>query len=120
MENEFYRKEGDNPLARLLRKPWLTNKKLIFLLIFIPILLFILFNNKGIIQRIRLGYERDRIQEQIRIEEEKQKKIQEEIYLLKNSDEKIEKVAREKYNMKRPGETVYKKKNNIKKDENEK
>jgi cell division protein FtsB len=112
MENRFYRKNGENILSKLLNKPGMINKKIIFLLVILTIFLFLLLNNKGIVQRIKLEYEKKKINEQIQNEEQRQKKYQEEIYLLKNSNEKIEKVAREKYNMKRPGETVYKKKNN--------
>jgi cell division protein FtsB len=116
MENKFYRKDGENLLSKLLRKPEMINKKIIFLMVIVTILLFLLFNNKGIIQRINLEMDRKKINQQIQLEEQRQKKYQEEIYLLKNSNEKIEKIAREKYNMKRPGETVYKKKINKQKD----
>ena len=108
MENKFYRKDGENILLNLVKKNEFTNKKFIFLIILIPILLFLFFNNKGIIQRIGLEMERKKLLEQISLEEQRQKKFQEDIYLIKNSNEKIEKIAREKYNMKRPGETVYK------------
>jgi cell division protein FtsB len=112
MENSFYRKDGVNIVSKLLNKPEIINKKSILFLIIAIILLFLLFNNKGIIQRVHLEMNRKEINRQIQSEEQRQKKYQEEIYLLKNSDDKIEKIARERYNMKKPGETVYKKKNN--------
>ncbi len=112
MENRFYRNLDKNPVQHLVKKPGFINKKVLILLLLIPVLLFILFNNKGVWQRYKLDREKKQINEMIKSEEEKQKQYQQEIQDLKTDNKKIEKVAREKYNMKRPGETIYKRKNN--------
>ena len=112
MENKFYRKNDINPVQNLIKKPGFINKKVLLLLLIIPVLLFILFNNKGVWQRYKLEREKKGINEMIKSEEEKHKQYQDEIQSLKTDKSKIEKVAREKYNMKRPGETIYKRKDN--------
>lgn len=112
MQNQFYRNIDKNPVQNVVKKPGFINKKVLILLLLIPVLLFILFNNKGLWQRYKLEKEKNQIHETIKSEEEKQKKYQQEIEELKTEDKKIEKVAREKYNMKRPGETIYKRKDN--------
>jgi len=112
MDNHFYRNTEKKPLKNLLKKESTINKKLIIFFFIIPILLFIVFNNKGLWQRIKLEKEKEYINAQIKEEENKQKFYLNEIYLLKNDSAKVEKVAREKFNMKRSGETIYKRKNN--------
>jgi cell division protein FtsB len=112
MENQFYRNADKNPAQNIIKKPGFINKKVLILLLLIPVLLFILFNNKGVWQRYKLEREQKQINEMIKSEEEKHKQYQDEIQALKTDKSKIEKVAREKYNMKRPGETIYKRKDN--------
>ena len=112
MQNRFYRNSDKNPVQNVIKKPGFINKKILLLLLLIPVLLFILFNNKGLWQRFQLEREKDKINEMIKSEEERQKEYQQEIEALKTDNKKIEKVAREKYNMKRPGETIYKRKDN--------
>ncbi|HEY9186960.1 MAG TPA: septum formation initiator family protein [Ignavibacteria bacterium] len=112
MDNHFYRNTEKRPLKNLLKKEGTINKKLIIIFFIIPILLFIIFNNKGLWQRVKLEKEKESINTQIKEEEKKQKYYLNEIYLLKNDSSKIEKVAREKFNMKRSGETIYKRKDN--------
>jgi len=112
MENQFYRKSDQNPVQNLVKKPGFINKKVLLLLLIVPVLLFILFNTKGVWQRYKLEKEQKEINEMIKAEEEKHKQYQDEIQALKTDKSKIEKTAREKYNMKRPGETIYKRKEN--------
>jgi cell division protein FtsB len=87
------------------------NKKKLLLYLFITIivlgLLYIFFNERGMIKYFGLKSQVDSMQvelEQIKLENER---LKNEIdSLQKKIPAKMEQVAREKYNMKREGETV--------------
>lgn len=69
---------------------------------------YVLFNNRGIITRIRLEHQRQVMIEKVRTAEDETKRLQAYLKALDGDKETIEKVAREKYGMARDGETVYK------------
>lgn len=73
----------------------------VFLLL---IFAFILFNDYGVINYLKLKYKLDELDSDIEYVENRIKKIEKEIDSLQNSNFKLEKVAREKYNMIRKGE----------------
>lgn len=110
MNNQFYRNNNNNPLQQIIKKQSLLNIRTIFWLMLIPVIFFILFNNKGVWTRYSLKSEQKILQKKIEQAEEKHKFLLKEIESLKNDKDKIEQVAREKYNMRKPGETIYKKK----------
>jgi len=109
MSADFLRKikkKGD--VRSLLAKLW-SNKKLSGLLAaaFI-ILLYVLFNNQGVLQRIRLERQKKEMLQKIQQAEQEQKQLQDQSKALDGDKKAIEKVAREKYGMVREGEKVYK------------
>jgi len=74
--------------------------------LFIAGILFLSFNEYGIVKYIKLNNQVSELNEKIRTVELENKKLQSEIDSLENKvPAKIEKVAREKYNMMRPGES---------------
>ena len=87
------------------------NKKKLLLYLFITIivlgLLYIFFNERGMIKYFRLKSQVDSMQvelDQIKLENER---LKNEIdSLQKQIPAKMEQIAREKYNMKREGETL--------------
>lgn len=70
--------------------------------------LYILFNNNGVIARVRLEMQKSEALEKIRVAEEEQKKLKDQSKALDGDPKAIEKIAREKYGMVRENEKVYK------------
>jgi cell division protein FtsL len=108
MDDLFYRKKkrrfDPQHLLRLLR-----NKRLLAVLaIGLPLIGFILFGNRGIVQRIRLERQQAELQQKIREAEAETRRLQTEQKALEGDPKAIEKAAREKHGMVRDGETVYK------------
>jgi cell division protein FtsB len=109
MENQFYRKL---PTSRrlfkgVLRKA-LRNKKrtLLFSLTFV-LVTYLLFDNKGVIARVRLEAQKNELEQKIVQAEAETKSLHAQIIALQGDKKTIEKIAREKYGMARDGETVY-------------
>ena len=85
-----------------------TNKRLSLILVLgFALLVYVLFNSQGVLQRIRLEREKKEMIEKIQRAEEEQKQLQEQSKALEGDKKAIEKVAREKYGMVREGEKVY-------------
>lgn len=70
--------------------------------------LYVMFNNNGIVARIRLEMDKTEALERIRVAEEEQKKLKDQSKALDGDPKAVEKVAREKYGMVRENEKVYK------------
>ncbi|MCK9409612.1 MAG: septum formation initiator family protein [Bacteriovoracaceae bacterium] len=70
--------------------------------------LYVMFNNNGIVARIRLEMEKTDALEQIKIAEDEQLKLKDQSKALDGDPKAVEKVAREKYGMVRENEKVYK------------
>ncbi len=107
MDNQYYRKTKPKLkswLNRTLRKKFV----LLTLLITLPTLSFMMFSNKGIIQRLTLEREKEAMRIKINQTLQEQQKLQQQSKALDSDPKAIEKVAREKYGMIREGETVYK------------
>ena len=108
MENVFYRKKKSpwdfrEPLRRLL-----GNKRLLLLIaIATPLVGYLLFGSRGIIQRLRLEHQKVELEQRIRDAETDADRLKRESKALDNDRAAIERVAREKHGMVRPGETVY-------------
>lgn len=78
---------------------------ILFLIIFVLGLLYLLFNNFGIIKYIKLKKEVDSLIQQTEEIKNENKRLEGEIDSLKRFDSsKIEQVAREKHNMIKPNE----------------
>lgn len=102
-------------LRRLRKRRWLRGrfgfwkykKLLLRLLILLPILLYVLFNNKGVVQRIRLELQKREMEQKVQEAEAEGRHLREEVNAIENDLDAIEKVAREKHGMVREGEKVY-------------
>ncbi|MBI4811346.1 MAG: septum formation initiator family protein [Ignavibacteriales bacterium] len=107
MDDQYYRKvkpKFKGWLNKTLRK----KNVLIALLIALPAISFMMFSNKGIIQRLNFESEKKAMQEKIQQALKEQRRLEEETKALDSDPKAIEKVAREKYGMIKEGETVYK------------
>ncbi|MCL5021525.1 MAG: septum formation initiator family protein [Bacteroidetes bacterium] len=71
-------------------------------------LVYLLFDQKGLIQRIRLASEKATLEDRIEQLQKGNASMEEEIAKLQTSDKEIERIAREKYFMHRNGEKVIK------------
>jgi cell division protein FtsB len=109
MESDFYRKKKKRfdiggKVRRLLK-----NRRLVLgLLVGIPVLAYVLFGSRGVVQRVRLQRQKTELEAEIRAAETETKNLQAESKALDGDEKAIEKVAREKHDMVREGETVYK------------
>jgi len=86
---------------------WANKKLSAILAVALVVLLYVFFNNQGVIQRIRLEREKKELLHKIQVLEKEQKQLQEQSKALEGDKKAIEKVAREKYGMVREGEKVY-------------
>ncbi|HTY57962.1 MAG TPA: septum formation initiator family protein [Bacteroidota bacterium] len=108
MDNLFYRKNRGRPDLRALAKRVLKNRRLmIALIVGIPLAVFVVFGNHGILHRIRLQQRKTELESQIRAGEAERKSLEAESKKLDGDKAEIEKVAREKHHMSRQGEQVY-------------
>lgn len=81
---------------------------LFFLIIFTAGLLFVVFNESGVVKYMKLKSQLDSLNIEIQKEEAINELLRAEIDSLKRNDPaKIERVAREKYGLIRQGEKVY-------------
>jgi cell division protein FtsB len=78
------------------------------LVVFLVIAAYSVFSDKGLLTRIRMNREKERLSRMMEEEKKKQDSLKKEIELLNTSDKKIEKIAREKYGMTKEGEIIYK------------
>ena len=69
--------------------------------------MYILFNNHGVVARVRLEHQRNVMIAKVKEAEEETARLQSYLKALDGDKMTIEKVAREKYGMAREGETVY-------------
>ena len=108
MGDQFYRNIQPERLLKKIGKSAAKNKKRTIILIALFILvLYLLFDNKGIIKRLTLESEHREWIEKLKADSLETIRLQEQIKALEGDKKTIEKVAREKYGMKREGETVY-------------
>jgi cell division protein FtsB len=78
------------------------------LTVFLAIAAFSVFSDKGLLTRMKMNREKERLSRMLDEEKKKQDSLKKEIELLNTSDKKIEKIAREKYGMTKEGEIIYK------------
>ena len=109
MEGDFYRKPRKRKLISDLRKKlFKTRRRGIITVVSFLLLLYFLFDNKGIIARASLEMERQEMVEKVNAAEEETTQLQSDLKSLQGDKKTVEKVAREKHGMVREGETVYK------------
>jgi cell division protein FtsB len=109
MEDRFYRNIQPERFLKKITKSASKNKKrtAIIILAFL-ILLYLLFDNKGIITRVKLESQKRDWMEKVKADSLETQRLREQIKALEGDKKTIEKTAREKYGMTRDGETVYK------------
>lgn len=108
MSNDFYRRIQPQRAGKdLLRKALKNKKRTLLILLGFILILYVFFDNKGILARIRLESQRSELIEKVKSAEEETKKLQAQVKALENDKKTLEKTAREKYGMVRQGETVY-------------
>lgn len=108
MEDKFYRNlQPERFLKKISRSAKKNKRRTIFLIILFLLFLYLLFDNKGIITRIRLEVQHREWIEKVKSDSIETKRLQEQIKALEDDKKTIEKTAREKYGMAREGETVY-------------
>ncbi len=109
MESLFYRKTRKGlDIGGALRKLLKNRRLLIALVVGLPLGMYVVFGNRGILQRIRLERQKAELEARIREAEAETRTLQAQSKALDGDKQAIEKVARERYGMVREGETVYK------------
>lgn len=102
-------KQDKESILRIIARFIKYNLKFVFaLLFFIGLILFAVFGNKGLLQRMQMESEKKDLEKMLEAEVKKTEYLKKEIEELKSSDKKIEEVAREKYGMTKEGEKIYK------------
>ena len=108
MEDQFYRNLQPERFLKKIAKRAAKNKlRAIILVILFLLFLYLLFDNKGIVTRVRLEAQHREWIEKVKSDSIETKRLQEQIKALEGDKKTIEKTAREKYGMAREGETVY-------------
>ena len=108
-EPRFYRKAKPRiNLRGALRKILGNRRRLLLIAVALPLLGYVVFGNRGIVQRIRLQNEKADLERRIRAAEVEGKALQKESKALETDKKAIEKAAREKHNLVRDGERLYK------------
>ena len=109
MEGQYLRRiQKPRWLRGITKRVFKTRRRALFVIVGTLLVSYVLFNNRGIITRIRLEHQRQVMIEKVRTAEDETKRLQAYLKALDGDKETIEKVAREKYGMARDGETVYK------------
>lgn len=109
MEDQFYRKipSPRRALKGVFKKAFKNKRRTTFLIVALVFVTYLLFDNKGVIARVRLESQKRAIEEKILQAETETKALQAQIKALEGDKKTIETIAREKYGMARDGETVY-------------
>jgi cell division protein FtsB len=107
MDNQYYRKSRPK-FAGWLKNTFRKKSVVVTLLIALPALSFIIFSNKGILQRYTLEAEKRDMLKKLEQSKFEQSHLKQTSKALDSDPKAIEKVAREKYGMIKDGETVYK------------
>ena len=86
----------------------LKRKNALILLVLAVAFVYILFNPRGLIQRLSLEIEKSSLEKKIQSLEMENASMEKEIIKLQIDDKEIERIAREKYFMHKNGEKVVK------------
>jgi cell division protein FtsB len=113
MDDQFYRKiNPERFLKEIVRSAKRNKRRTLLLILAFLLLLYLLFDNKGIIARLSLEVQRREWNEKLKADSAEIARLKEQIKALESDKKTLEKTAREKYGMAREGETIYR----IKKD----
>jgi cell division protein FtsB len=109
MEGQFLRKTRKPRWLRgITKRVFKTRRRAAIAVASVILLSYVLFNNRGVLARIRLEHERQEMIEKVKAAQEENQRLEAYLKALDGDKKTIEKVAREKYGMARAGETVYK------------
>jgi cell division protein FtsB len=108
LDNLYYRKDSPRGVAGRLKALVKNRRFLLAMIIGVPLLVYVVFGHRGILQRLSLEREKTELQERIRKSEAEGKALEQQSKRLDGDPQTIEKVAREKHNMVRQGDRVYK------------
>ncbi len=89
-------------------KRFLSNPvNLILGAIILALLLYLIFGEKGLIQRVKLEVELKKIKKEIETIQNENAILREKIHKLETDPTQVEKIAREKYGMAKEGEEIF-------------
>jgi cell division protein FtsB len=109
MEGQFLRRiQKPRWLRGITKKVFKTRRRALLVIVGTVLVMYILFNNRGVIARVRLEHQRQVMIAKVKEAEEETLRLQTYLKALDGDKKTIEKVARERYGMAREGETVYK------------
>ncbi|MEX2115827.1 MAG: septum formation initiator family protein [Bacteroidota bacterium] len=108
MNGDFYRalpktRHLQGVVKRLLK----NRRRVVSLLVAVIAVFYLLFDNKGIIRRTSLEFQKRDLVEKMAQAREETRHLQAHLKAVEGDKKTIEKLARERYGMARDGETVY-------------
>jgi cell division protein FtsB len=113
MEGNFYRAAPRKKRLKKIVGNLLRNRKRVLILLGAIVLsAYVMFDNKGVVKRIRLELQQREMAAKVEAANAETKQLQAQLKALEGDKKTIEKIAREKYGMAREGETIYKVKKN--------
>ncbi len=108
MNGDFYRAlPRPRHLQGLVKRLVKDRRRLIFLLVALIATVYLLFDNKGIIRRTSLEFQKRDLTQKVAEARGETQKLQAHLKAVEGDKKTIEKLARERYGMARDGETVY-------------
>ncbi len=108
MHGDFYRAiPKTRHLQGAVRRLFKNRRRLVSLLVALIATLYLLLDNKGIIRRTSLEFQKRDLAEKVDQARRETSKLQAHLKAVEGDKKTIEKLARERYGMARDGETVY-------------
>jgi len=108
MDDQFYRKLQPEQLLNKIARSAAKNKKrtVLIVLVFI-VLLYVVFDNKGVLTRFRLEQQHREWMDQLKRDSLETLRLREQMKAIESSNDTLERIARERYGLAKQGETVY-------------
>lgn len=108
MERDFYRGIRERRwFSTSVRRLTRNRRRLFFVILALALVLYLLFDNKGIITRLRLESQKKELIQKVEEAEKEAVRLQERQKAIQGDKQTIEKIARERHGMAREGETLY-------------
>ncbi len=108
MDGVFYRSLPKKKRVRdFLKRLKKNRRRTILLAVGVLALLYLLLDNKGIVERVRLELRKGEMTANVEAAKEETKRLRLRKKAVEGDQKTVEKLAREKYGMAREGETVY-------------